>query len=90
MAPPAMNSVAVQRENKMHVHGLARDYSRADGLRSTRSSLDNYNCGREFRLTDNFGNVVKDIIAGNSVSPQNHSGHSRQSLFENMIDTRAA
>jgi uncharacterized protein (DUF1501 family) len=48
-------------ENKMHVHDLHATILALMGFDHTRLTY-NYN-GREFRLTDNFGNVVKDIIA---------------------------
>jgi len=48
-------------ENKMHVHDLHATILHLLGFDHTKLVY-NYN-GREFRLTDNFGNVVKDIIA---------------------------
>lgn len=48
-------------ENKMHVHDLHATILALLGFDHTKL-LYNYN-GRDFRLTDNFGNVVKEIIA---------------------------
>ncbi|MEY5027175.1 MAG: hypothetical protein RLZZ244_2703 [Verrucomicrobiota bacterium] len=48
-------------ENKMHVHDLHATILALLGFDHTKLTY-NYN-GREFRLTDNFGNVVKEIIA---------------------------
>lgn len=48
-------------ENKMHIHDLHATILHLMGFDHTKLTY-NYN-GREFRLTDNFGNVVKDIIA---------------------------
>ncbi|MEI6713172.1 MAG: DUF1501 domain-containing protein [Verrucomicrobiota bacterium] len=48
-------------ENKMHVHDLHATILALMGLDHTRLTY-NYN-GRDFRLTDNFGTVVKDLIA---------------------------
>ena len=48
-------------ENKMHVHDLHATILALLGFDHTKL-IYNYN-GRPFRLTDNFGNVVKEIIA---------------------------
>jgi len=48
-------------ENKMHVHDLHATILRLLGFDHTKLTY-NYN-GRDFRLTDNFGNVVNDLIA---------------------------
>jgi len=48
-------------ENKMHIHDLHATILALMGFDHTKLTY-NYN-GREFRLTDNFGNVVKDLIA---------------------------
>jgi uncharacterized protein (DUF1501 family) len=48
-------------ENKVHIHDLHATILRLLGFDHTKLTH-RYN-GRDFRLTDNFGNVVKDIIA---------------------------
>ena len=48
-------------ENKMHVHDLHATILALLGFDHTKLTY-TYN-GREFRLTDNFGNVAKEIIA---------------------------
>lgn len=48
-------------ENLVHVHDLHATILRLMGFDHTKLTY-NYN-GREFRLTDNFGNVIKEIIA---------------------------
>jgi hypothetical protein len=48
-------------ENKVHPHDLHATILALMGFDHTKLTY-RYN-GRDFRLTDNFGNVVKDIIA---------------------------
>lgn len=48
-------------ENRVHVHDLHATIMALLGFEHTKLTY-RYN-GRDFRLTDNFGNVVKDIIA---------------------------
>jgi hypothetical protein len=48
-------------ENQMHIHDLHATMLALMGFDHTKL-IYNYN-GRDFRLTDNFGNVVKEIIA---------------------------
>jgi hypothetical protein len=48
-------------ENKMHIHDLHATILALMGFDHTKL-IYNYN-GREFRLTDNFGNVVKELIS---------------------------
>ncbi|HEV7867914.1 MAG TPA: DUF1501 domain-containing protein [Chthoniobacteraceae bacterium] len=48
-------------ENKVHIHDLHATILSLLGFDHTKLTY-RYN-GRDFRLTDNFGNVVKDIIA---------------------------
>ncbi len=48
-------------ENKVHIHDLHATILALLGFDHTKLTY-RYN-GRDFRLTDNFGNVVKDIIA---------------------------
>jgi hypothetical protein len=48
-------------ENKVHVHDLHATILALLGFDHTKLTY-RYN-GRDFRLTDNFGNVVKDVIA---------------------------
>jgi uncharacterized protein (DUF1501 family) len=48
-------------ENKVHIHDLHATVMALLGFDHTKLTY-RYN-GRDFRLTDNFGNVVKDIIA---------------------------
>ena len=48
-------------KDKMHIHDLHATYLALLGFDHTKLTY-NYN-GREFRLTDNFGNVVKELIA---------------------------
>jgi hypothetical protein len=48
-------------ENRMHVHDLHATILALLGFDHTKLTY-RYN-GRDFRLTDNFGNVVKDVIA---------------------------
>jgi uncharacterized protein (DUF1501 family) len=48
-------------ENKVHIHDLHATILALLGFDHTKLTYQ-YN-GRDFRLTDNFGNVVKDIIA---------------------------
>ena len=48
-------------ENPMHIHDLHATMLAMMGFDHTKL-IYNYN-GRDFRLTDNFGNVVKEIIA---------------------------
>jgi uncharacterized protein (DUF1501 family) len=48
-------------ENRVHVHDLHATILALLGFDHTRLTY-RYN-GRDFRLTDNYGNVVKDIIA---------------------------
>jgi hypothetical protein len=48
-------------ENKVHIHDLHATVLALLGFDHTKLTY-RYN-GRDFRLTDNFGNVVKDIIA---------------------------
>jgi hypothetical protein len=48
-------------ENKVHIHDLHATILQLLGFDHTRLTY-RYN-GRDFRLTDNYGNVVKDIIA---------------------------
>ena len=48
-------------ENRVHVHDLHATMMKLMGFDHTKLTY-TYN-GREFRLTDNFGNVVKEIIA---------------------------
>jgi len=48
-------------ENRMHIHDLHATILALLGFEHTKLTY-RYN-GRDFRLTDNFGNVVKDIIA---------------------------
>jgi hypothetical protein len=48
-------------ENKVHVHDLHATILALLGFEHTKLTY-RYN-GRDFRLTDNFGNVVKDLIA---------------------------
>ena len=48
-------------ENKVHVHDLHATILQLLGFDHTKLTY-RYN-GRDFRLTDNFGKVVKDIIA---------------------------
>lgn len=47
-------------ENPVHIHDLHATILRTMGFDHTKLTF-NYN-GREFRLTDNFGNVIKDIL----------------------------
>ena len=48
-------------ENKVHIHDLHATILALLGFDHTKLTF-RYN-GRDFRLTDNFGNVVKDVIA---------------------------
>src|SRR5207244_4016349 len=48
-------------ENRVHIHDLHATILALLGFDHTKMTY-RYN-GRDFRLTDNFGNVVKDIIA---------------------------
>ena len=48
-------------DNPVHIHDLHATILRLMGFDHTKLTY-NYN-GREFRLTDNFGNIVKEIIA---------------------------
>jgi len=48
-------------ENKVHIHDLHATILALMGFDHTKLTY-RYN-GRDFRLTDNFGNVVKDVIA---------------------------
>jgi hypothetical protein len=48
-------------ENRMHIHDLHATILALMGFDHTKLTF-NYN-GRDFRLTDNFGNVAKEIIA---------------------------
>ena len=48
-------------ENKVHIHDLHATIMQLMGFDHTKLTY-RYN-GRDFRFTDNFGNVVKDIIA---------------------------
>ena len=48
-------------ENKVHIHDLHATILALLGFDHTKLTY-RYN-GRDFRLTDNFGNVVKDVIA---------------------------
>ncbi len=48
-------------ENRVHVHDLHATILRLMGFDHTKLTY-RYN-GRDFRLTDNYGNVVQDIIA---------------------------
>jgi uncharacterized protein (DUF1501 family) len=48
-------------ENKVHIHDLHATILQLLGFDHTKLTY-RYN-GRDFRLTDNYGNVVKDIIA---------------------------
>jgi hypothetical protein len=48
-------------ENKVHIHDLHATFLKLLGFDHTRLTY-RYN-GRDFRFTDNFGNIVKDIIA---------------------------
>jgi hypothetical protein len=48
-------------KDKVHVHDLHATILRLMGFDHTKLTY-NYN-GREFRLTDNFGNIIKEIIA---------------------------
>jgi hypothetical protein len=48
-------------ENLVHIHDLHATILRLMGFDHTKLTYD-YN-GRSFRLTDNFGNVIKDIIS---------------------------
>jgi uncharacterized protein (DUF1501 family) len=48
-------------ENRVHVHDLHATLLALMGFEHTRLTY-RYN-GRDFRLTDNYGNVVKDVIA---------------------------
>ncbi len=48
-------------ENRMHIHDLHATWLHLLGFDHTKLTYD-YN-GRSFRLTDNFGEVAKDLIA---------------------------
>jgi len=48
-------------ENKVHIHDLHATFMALLGFDHTKFTY-RYN-GRDFRLTDNFGNVVKELIA---------------------------
>ena len=48
-------------ENPTHVHDLHATILRLMGFDHTKLTF-NYN-GREFRLTDNFGNIIKELVA---------------------------
>ena len=48
-------------ENKVHIHDLHATIMALLGFDHTKLTY-RYN-GRDFRFTDNFGNVVKDVIA---------------------------
>ncbi len=47
-------------ENKVHIHNLHATWMALLGFDHSKF-IYRYN-GRDFRLTDNFGNVVKDLI----------------------------
>ena len=48
-------------ENRVHVHDLHATILQLMGFDHKRLTY-RYN-GRDFRLTDNFGNVIQDVIA---------------------------